>query len=122
MANPHRGQVALQVGDVTYTMQLSPHALAMLKKEKGLGLKGIIDALQEMGDDPDFDLIVAILWASMQDHHPEMTIEDAAKLYPAGGLEEIIEKVQEVLTAAFPKQAAAAAAVAENPQKAATKK
>jgi len=123
MANPHIGQVELVVGDKSYTLQLSPNALVCLKKQTGMGFRAVTAAMEAMGDDPDFELVSAILWASMQDHHPDLTVAQASGLYPAGGLEELVEKIQQVFIAAFPKQSAKLAEkeAAENPPKAATK-
>lgn len=120
MANPERGQVAMEAGGLTYTMQLSPHALALLKKQTGLGLQGVIKSFQENSEDPDFELVGAIVWATTQDHHPDLTVDAASSLFPAGGLEEIMAKIQEVFAAAFPKQSAKVASTG-NPQKAAKK-
>jgi hypothetical protein len=117
MANPVRGQVALTVEGQSYRMQLSFNALAVLKRQTGLGIQGLIRTFREQGDDVDPDLLIALVWASLQDHHPDVTIEKAASLYPDGGLEEIIEKVQEMFAVAFPKGSAKA-----NPPKAATTK
>lgn len=119
VANPDRGQVSMEVAGTTYVMQLSPHALAVLKKETGLSLKGVIESMQAAGDDPDFELVMTLLWAAMQDHHPDLSKEDAMRFFPAGGLEELIEKMNELFEAAFPSQVAAAE---ENPPKAATRK
>lgn len=119
VANPDRGQLSMDVGGASYIMQLSPNALSIVKKETGLGLKGVIDAFQKANDDPDFELVMTLIWASMLDHHPDLTKEQAMSFYPDGGLEEIIEKVQELFRSAFPKQSAIAEA---NPPKAATKK
>lgn len=118
MANPDRGQVTMKVGGESYVLQLSPHALAVVKRETGLGLKGVIDTMQKSGDDPDIEFVMTILWASMQDNHPDLKKEDAMHFFPDGGLEELFEKVQELFSAAFPKQMAKAGA---NPPKAATK-
>ena len=107
----------MDVGGESYIMQLSPHALSLMKRETGMGFKALLAKLQEQDDDPDFELIGIIIWAMTQDHHPELSIIQAAGLYPAGGLEEIVEKMQAVFTAAFPKQSAAQQ-VAANPPKA----
>lgn len=117
MSNPHRGQVTLHADGNAYRLQLSFNALAVLKRQTGLSIQGVIRAFKEQGDDVDPELLSALLWAGMQDHHPDMTIEQAASLYPDGGLEELVDKVQEMFTAAFPKGSAKA-----NPPKAATTK
>lgn len=117
-ANPDRGQIAMEVDGTSYIMQLSPYALSILKKETGLGLKGVIAKLQQDDDDPDFEFISTIVWASMLDHHPDLKVEDVMKFYPVGGLEEIVAKMQATFAAAFPKSTAAADT---NPPKAATK-
>lgn len=116
-ANPDRGQIAMEVGGTSYIMQLSPNALSLLRKETGLGLKGLVEKLQADDDDPDFEFVGTIIWASMVDHHPDLTKEEAMRLVPAGGLEEIVEKMQAIFAAAFPKSTGAAA----NPPKATTK-
>jgi hypothetical protein len=110
-------------GGKAYVMQLSPHAMKLIKKRTGLSLMGLGKAFQDQGNDPDFELIGTVVWATTQDHHPELTEDQAAGLFPAGGLEEIVELVGKVLSAAFPKSSAAAAVAndAENPPKAAAK-
>ncbi len=120
MANPERGQVALQVGDTRYRLQLSFNALAVLKKQTGLSLQGVFKAFREQNDDPDFELVQAVIWASMHDHHPDVTFEQAGALVPDGGIEELIETLQALFQAAMPK-ASRQAAQAANPPKATTK-
>lgn len=117
MTNPVKGQVTLQAGGAIYRLQLSFNALAVLKRETGLSIQGLIKAFKDQGDDIDPDLLCVLVWAGTQDHHPEMTKAQAAGLFPDGGLEELLEKVQEMFAVAFPKGASGK----QNPPKAATK-
>lgn len=117
MSNPVKGQVTMQAGGAIYRLQLSFNALAVLKRETGLSIQGLIKAFRDQGDDIDPELLCALLWGSTQDHHPELTKAQAGALFPDGGLEELLEKVQEMFSVAFPKGASGK----QNPRKAATK-
>ena len=120
MSNPQRGHVRLIADGTVYRLQLTLNALACLQGEAGMGLQALIAKLQGQGDDIDFQLVATIIWAAMQDHHPEMTLTDVARLTPDGGLEAMTEAIQTLFELAFPK-ASAAGAAGKNPPTAAKK-
>jgi hypothetical protein len=101
MPNPHKGEIELVVDGKTYRMALSMHSLSLLRKRTGISLVELGKALE---GDADPENISAVLWAAIQTYHPDVSFEDVARMVPAGGMEELTEKMQEVFVAAFPKQ------------------
>jgi hypothetical protein len=110
MSNPQRGHVTLTADGAAYRLQLTLNALACLQGETGLSLKALVAKLQEQGDDVDFTLVAVIIWAAMQDHHPDMTLADVMRLNADGGLEAMTDVIQKLFVLAFPKASAAGAA------------
>ncbi|WP_421925475.1 GTA-gp10 family protein [Neoaquamicrobium sediminum] len=120
MSNAERGHVRLVADGVSYRLQLTLNAMACIKSETGMSLQALIAKLDEQGDDVDLELIGVVLWASMQDHQPELTQADVMKLNPDGGLEEMLGVIETLFERAFPKSSAAGAS-GKNPQTAAKK-
>lgn len=79
MTNPHKGDVGLEVGGRSYTLRYSH--LALVKLEKQLD-RPMARLLRDFEDHQNMRIgtIVALLWAGLQKHHPEITFEAAADL------------------------------------------
>jgi hypothetical protein len=95
MANPERGEVALTVGDRTYTLVLDLNALCELEEELSTPDKVVtfgqvfLEAANYSGR-----ACRAIAWASLRRHHSDMSMRDAADLIErAGGIEEFFSTV-----------------------------
>jgi hypothetical protein len=100
MANALRGEVDLQVGDKTYTLRLSINAIAEVETLLDKGINEILATL-----DPAtarIGTLRAILWGSLQEHHPEVTLLDAGELIGAVGAEKAGPIIGEAIKAAFP--------------------
>ncbi len=102
MANPHKGDVALSVGDKVYTLRYSHSALVKLEKLLDKGMVQIMEDLQKT-EDMRLSNVVALLWAGLQKHHPSMTEEDAADLLDDidGGASGAINVIGEAFERAF---------------------
>jgi len=103
MANKHKGEVELQVGDSTYVMRLSVNALCNLES-----------ALDRPKDDIFADLasgkvrintLRAITHAALVCQHPEVNLEVAGDIMAKAGMGLVVEKLTEAVTAAFPVEA-----------------
>lgn len=80
MANPHKGDVTLSVGDRAYTMCYSHLALVKLENLLDKDVMQIMGDLQQSRENIRVGTVVALLWAGLQKHHPEISYEDAAGL------------------------------------------
>lgn len=102
MTNPHRGQATFTVDGKTYTMRGSIDAICALESISG---KGMIAIIRELSDPELMSLSLTrqVLWAMLQEHHPEMTLQDAGELIPAaGGLKAITKSIEEALVRMSP--------------------
>lgn len=99
MANPERGEVALVVGDRTYTIKLGRNALASVE---GLLGRGFPEIAASLTTDPQIGVMRAILWAGLQRFHPEIDLMAVGDLMDDAGDDVIGEKIGEALKLAFP--------------------
>lgn len=101
MANPHRGEVAIQVGGVPYTLRFSINALCELEDHLGQG----INAVAAMMADPEkirLKTLRAVFWAALIDHHPNIDVRAAGDLLAEAGAANVMEKIAEAFSKAFP--------------------
>jgi hypothetical protein len=114
MANPLKGEVALQVGGTTYTLRLATNAIVSAETLLDKGVGEIAAMLQ---DPASFRLGTAraLLFAALQERHPEITLEGAGELIGDVGIPKIVSTLAASMRAAFP-------SVKENPQKAGPKR
>lgn len=80
MANPHKGDVPLEVGSKTYTLCYSHLALVKLENLLDKNVVQIMGELQAARDNIRIGTVVALLWAGLQKHHPDVSYDDAAGL------------------------------------------
>lgn len=113
MANPHRGSVALQVGDRAYTLSFSVNALCELEDHLDQPVARIAGALNKP-DEIRIGTVRALVWAALRDHHEEMTIKDAGALATEAGVPAVMDAIGKAFKLAFPEAQGKA-----NPQKAA---
>lgn len=99
MTNAHRGEVALKVGDTTYTLVIGRNALAATESVLGKSWSEIAEDLQGA---PSFGLLRALFWASLQRKHPAIDLFGAGDLMDEVGDEVLGEKIGEALKLAFP--------------------
>lgn len=99
MTNAHRGEVALKVGETTYTLVIGRNALAAVESVLGKTWSEIAEDLQ---GSPGFGLLRALFWASLQKKHPAIDLLGAGDLMDEVGDELLGEKIGEALKLAFP--------------------
>ena len=101
MANPHRGDVTVSVGDDEYTFSFSINALCELEDRLGKPVSHIVKAL----GDPDNIRITdvrALVWAAMLDHQEDITLKEAGKVASDVGFKTCLLQVGAALEIAFP--------------------
>lgn len=100
MANKHRGEVALQAGEKTYTIHFSTNALCNLEEALGMSVSQLSEefASQAVG----FRELRKILWAGMRDNHPDLDLEAIGEIIDAAGFTVSMEIVLKAFVAAFP--------------------
>lgn len=96
MANPERGEVALTIGDRTYTLVLDMDGIC--QAEAALSSPGQIVSITEIfygaaiGSQRHARVLV---WASLRRHHPDLSLERAGELMGEfGGAEKFFEVVK----------------------------
>jgi hypothetical protein len=117
MVNPIRGEVSLPAGDETFTLRFSANALVDLEDALGMGIVAIGAEMTSWASQPArirFKTIRAVVWAGLQEHHPERLEGGAANpdgvdlrragdiIVAAGGIEPVTSKISEAFARAFP--------------------
>jgi len=118
MANPHLGEVPLDIDGTTYKISLSLNAMCELEEEFGRPLLAVISDLEAAQADPtklEVKTLRALVWGALQDHHPEISIKEAGILAGRAGLPVIMGKLMEAIQLAFP---AVTGGKSANPRKA----
>lgn len=102
--NPHKGEVQFSAGGKNYTLRFSIDAICALEGETGRGIVALISELQDP-DKMSLRLARQVLWAGLQEHHPELTVKEAGELIPkAGGMLKVMETFGAAFSAAFPQE------------------
>ena len=101
MANPHRGAVAVRVGEREWTFSFSINALCELEDCLGKPVPQIVDALGDPANVRMTD-VRALVWAAMLDHHDGVSLKEAGKVASDIGVVTCLEKVGKALEIAFP--------------------
>lgn len=120
MANPHKGEVDLDIDGATYKVSLSLNAMCELEDAFGRPLLAVISDLQAAQADPTkmrISTIRTLVWGALQDHHHDVDIKEAGRLAGRAGLAAIMGAVQEAVFLAFP-DAKAKAKAKPNPRRA----
>jgi len=99
MANPHRGEVSLKAGDTTYTLSLSANAICELEDHTG---RDIGDIASSLNGNVAMKLVRALVWAALQDHHPDMDIKGAGRVITEAGMPACMEAIGVAFQRAFP--------------------
>ncbi|MDF2994678.1 MAG: hypothetical protein K0R27_315 [Xanthobacteraceae bacterium] len=105
MANPHRGQTPLTVGENTYLLSLSMNAMCSLEAHLNLPIFKILLELDVIEKNPlnmRLSLLRSVLWAMLQDHQPAAGIRDAGDILEVAGLEEASKAIMVASTIAMP--------------------
>lgn len=101
MANPNRGQVALNVGDLEYKLSFSVNSLCELEAALDLPIATIITTIQNPKE-VRLRFIRALMWAGLQDYHDEVTLKDAGLIVTDIGIQPAMEAVGTAFKLAFP--------------------
>lgn len=101
MANPLRGEVALEADGKTYTLRLSVNEIVEIETELGMVLGEIIESVRNEAT-LRLGTVRAMLWGALREHHPEMSLRDAGDLVAKVGLGVAIAKISETFEAGFP--------------------
>ena len=107
MANPLKGEVELVVGEgaedeTTYVMRLSIDAIVHAENLLDKSINDMLPTLDRIGT------LRALLWASLREHHEDVSLLDAGELIVAAGADVVMGKIAQALKAAFPEQKAGA--------------
>lgn len=106
MANPHRGSVALQVGDRAYTLSFSVNALCELEDHLGQPVAKIAETL----NDPEavrLTTVRALVWAALLDHHEDVDLRQAGHIATEATIPACMEAIGNAFHLAFPTPAEA---------------
>ena len=98
MANPERGEVALTIGDRTYTLVLDMDGIC--QAEAAMSSPGQIVSITEIFYGAAIGSqrhARALVWASLQRHQPDISLQRAGELMAEfGGAEKFFEVVKEL--------------------------
>lgn len=97
MTNVHKGEVAIDVDGTTYTFRYSVDALCRLQ---GVVKKTLGQIMTSLGSDIDIEVIRAVIWVGLREHHKDITLEQAGEMIPNIDM----EKLGEAISAALPKK------------------
>lgn len=114
MANPHKGETDLTLDGTTYTICLTAHEIVKLEHLYDVGVIEIAGWL----DPSNVRLwrVQALLWASLQRHHRDITIDQALDMIAnSSNLKVAVNKLVEAIQISFPPRDQDAD---ENPQQA----
>jgi len=95
MANRFKGEATVQANGSTYTLRCDFNAMCSFEEETGEDALEIFEKF-ETGD-VKLKFMRAMMWAFMQKHHPESTLEEAGDL-----LSEDAESLMKVIQASSP--------------------
>lgn len=105
MANPHKGEVSLEAGDITYKLSFSINAICELEEKLDMAFPAIAAAL----NDPEKingRFIRTLIWASLLDHHDGVDEKTAGAITQHVPVGMVMEKIGEAFTLAFPPEKA----------------
>lgn len=97
MANPHKGEVALDVEGTSYTLKLSYNALC--DAEQAFGKKAT-DILAEASQG-SWTAMRVLFFVALKGVHPEVTLAQAGDMIGTLGLAKVLDVLSEVTTLAF---------------------
>lgn len=97
MANAAKGEVTITAGGETYRLAFTTNAMCEVEDATG---KSINAVLAEMSNPERVGIreLRLLLWASLTEHHPDITIRDAGRICDeigAGGVGDLIGRAVE---------------------------
>jgi hypothetical protein len=86
MGNPHRGETSFEVEGKAYRVRFSWNAAAAYEEAAGRPLsEALLDVARERFSAKS---LRAMLWAGLQDEHPDLTLKEAGRLIDKLGRKE----------------------------------
>lgn len=118
MANRHRGQAALKVGDQVYTLVFDINAMCEIEYLLDLPTDAILERLMSS---PPLHVVRALLWGGLRANHPQIDLRAAGDLIEgAGGAAQALDAIGAAMQASFPDAEAGAAKTTKGKPKAGT--
>jgi hypothetical protein len=111
MANPHKGEVALEAGERTYTLRLSINAIAEIEDLLDTGFGELVSRLGA-GEQFRLGTLRVVLWGGLRKHHKGLSLDDAGEIIGEAGIAATTEAISKAIALGFPEFAAGS----ENPQ------
>jgi hypothetical protein len=109
MANKFIGEVALPIGDATYTLRLSVREMIAIETKYGESFNKAIGKIL-VGDDTKVTDCVSLLNIMLKGNHPDMTEDRVCDFITEVGLSSMVDAMVKAITAATPKSEAATSA------------
>jgi len=104
--NKHKGELAITIGEKTYTARLSSNSLCSLETVTGQDsiplVIGFLTALSK-GKGLSISHMRAILWAMLREHHSELSLQDAGNLIDEAGVKYIGKCISDIVPLTWPK-------------------
>lgn len=119
MSNPIKGEVRLLAGSQSYVLVFGANAMVALESALDMSLNQIVNLFKA---DIRIGTLRTMLWAALQDRHPEVDERQAGLIMDEAGLDQVGEKIGEAFSLALPKEDAKGAARPPKPGKSGTGK
>lgn len=94
MGNPHKGEVTLEAGDTAYRLVFNINTLCVLEDHLDMSVTAIA---KKLSGDVRIGFMRSVIWAGLQEHHPDVTVKAAGDLIGEVGP----SKIGPIITAAF---------------------
>lgn len=108
--NPHKGDVAFEAGERSYTLRFSTNAIVVMEDHFDMGVNKI-SALLSDADNLRIGHVRAVFWAGLTDHHAGVKLQEVGPIIDAIGQARAVELIALAFTRAYPEAEAQA-----NPQ------
>ncbi|RZJ01815.1 MAG: hypothetical protein EON90_02060 [Brevundimonas sp.] len=100
MANKAKGEAGVEIGGKTYTLVFNVNALCEVEYILDKSTDRILEALTHS---PPLNVVRALLWGGLRQHHPDLDLIAAGDLIEQmGGGGVALQKIGEALQSAFP--------------------
>lgn len=99
MANPLRGELEWIVDRHSYNLVMDINALCSAEQQLGMGIDRIIASY---ASEATITLVRGVLWASLRQHHPEVSINQVGDMISVCGLPDARKTMEALLLSAMP--------------------
>jgi len=101
MANPHRGEVDIEIGGETWTLRLTLNAMCEIEEQTGKGLPEIVNILQH-GKAGGFSGMRAIVCAAARSNLPDLTPEMIGEMIDISDMQKIGHAINQLVSRSAP--------------------